>query len=208
MKSTVISLCDRTGNIVKPWAEAGYPCICYDWRHSIRRDRVRGNITYRWADVRGLTPDDLPENIAIGFAFPDCTNGALSGARDFQRKGMQGLIDFLTLVEACRKLLCFARCPWMLEQPMSRLSTCWRKPDHKFSPWMYGDNYQKETWLWTGGGFVMPPPVATVKPASVKESIWRMPPSQDRKDLRAVTPMGFSRAVFEANHSRLMRNVA
>jgi len=27
-----------------------------------------------------------------------------------------------------------------------------------------------------------------------------MPPSEDRADLRSVTPMGFARAVFQANH--------
>ena len=24
---------DRTGNMVRPWAEAGYPCWCYDIQH-------------------------------------------------------------------------------------------------------------------------------------------------------------------------------
>jgi hypothetical protein len=33
---TVISLCDRTGNMVEPWAEAGYDCYCYDIEHKIR----------------------------------------------------------------------------------------------------------------------------------------------------------------------------
>lgn len=199
MNDYVLSFCDRTGNMVKPWAEAGYPCICFDWQHSIRRDRVEGNITYRWADVRALTPEDLPQNVALAFAFPDCTNLALSGARDFKRKGIQGLIDALVLVEACRKLVCGLRCPWMLENPMSRLSTCWRKPDHKFSPWMYGEDYQKETWLWIGGGFQMPPPLLTVKPSGIRQSIWEMPPSDDRADLRAITPARFAEAVFRAN---------
>ena len=108
-------------------------------------------------------------------------------------------IDALTLVEACRKLLCCLRCPWMIENPMSRLSTAWRKPNHKFTPWMYGENYQKEMWLWTGGGFVMRAPLVTEKPADVTEAIWKMPPSEDRKNLRAVTPIGFARAVFDAN---------
>jgi hypothetical protein len=198
-RGACVFLCDRTGNMARPWAEAGYRCICYDWQHSIRRDRVRGNITFRWADVRSLTPEDLPDDAAFAFAFPDCTHLALSGARDFKPKRLQLFIDALTLVEACRRLLCGLRCPWGLEQPMSRLSTAWRPPDHKFSPWMYGEDYQKETWIWSGGGFVMPPPLVAAKPEGVKESIWSMPPSPDRKDLRAVTPMGFARAVFEAN---------
>jgi hypothetical protein len=210
----IISLCDRTGNMVKPWAEAGYACVCYDWQHSIRRDRVKqyasgGSIAYRWADVRGLTLDDLPAGLyAAAFAFPDCTNGALSGARDFERKGIQGAIDYLVLIEACRKLCCCMDCPWMIEQPMSRLSTIWRKPDHTFSPWQYGDGYQKETWLWTGGGFVMPQPMLATKPKGTTEAIWKMPPSSERKNLRAITPMGFARAVFAANHPRIQERAA
>ena len=61
MSGTVISLCDKTGIMVRPWADAGWPCLCLDWQHSIRRDRVDGNITYRWADIRSLTPFDLPD---------------------------------------------------------------------------------------------------------------------------------------------------
>lgn len=224
---SVVSFCDRTGNMVLPWAKAGYQCVCYDWQHSIRRDRllcavcgrdrlrpktpclcVGGSILFRWADVRVLTLEDLPEDTVAGFAFPDCTHLSLSGARDHKRKGLRLLIDALELVESCRELLCNLRKPWMLEQPMSRLSTLWRPPDHKFTPWMYGESYQKETWLWTGGGFVMPAPLLTEKPAGVQEAIWKMPPSAKRKNLRAVTPMGFARAVFEANATAAAQGVA
>jgi hypothetical protein len=38
-----------------------------------------------------------------------------------------------------------------------------------------------------------------VKPAGVKQSCWLMPPSGDRGNLRSVTPIGFARAVFQAN---------
>ena len=106
MAKTVISLCDYTGNMVKPWADAGYECICYDLQHSIRRDRIEGGVTYRWADIRSLTPDDLPDPLII-FAFPPCTNLAVSGASDFRKKGLQGYIDGLQLVESCRRL-----CAW------------------------------------------------------------------------------------------------
>jgi integrase len=66
---TVVSLCDLTGNMVRPWADAGHDCLCLDTQHSIRADRTEGRITYRWADVRSMTPADLPD-AAIVFAFP------------------------------------------------------------------------------------------------------------------------------------------
>src|ERR1700730_4053384 len=33
-KGSVLSLCDRTGNMVKPWASAGFECFCVDLRHA------------------------------------------------------------------------------------------------------------------------------------------------------------------------------
>ena len=64
MARAVISLCDKTGNMVRPWAEAGHNCICIDVQHSIRRARVEqvgaGTITYQWGDVRTWVPDVRP----------------------------------------------------------------------------------------------------------------------------------------------------
>lgn len=196
---TAISLCDLTGNMLKPWAEAGYDCLAIDIQHSIRRDRTEDGIAYRWADVRSLTPTDLPK-ADIVFAFPPCTHLAVSGARDFKKKGLRNLIDALELVEACRQLCEFSRAPWMVENPVSRLSTLWRPPDYTFDPCDYGDPYTKRTCLWTGGGFVMPPknPV----PATEGSRMHLLPPSAERANLRSATPMGFARAVFAANHNR------
>jgi hypothetical protein len=206
MSRTVISLCDRTGRMVEPWARAGYKCICYDLQHSIRADQIdlRPNydITYRWADVRSLVPGDLGTP-SIVFAFPPCTNLAVSGARDFQRKGLRGLIDALEIVEACRKLCEWFGCPWMLENPVSRLSSSWRKPDYTFDPCDYGDPYTKKTCLWTGGGFVMPPK-NRVEP-TMGSAMHLLPPSADRANLRSATPAGFARAVFLANAHRAER---
>ena len=182
--------------MVRPWADAGYECVCYDLQHSIRNDRVEGNVTYRWADVRSLTNADLGEALIV-FAFPPCTNLAVSGARDFQRKGLRGLIDGLETVEACRVLCENSRAPWMLENPVSRLSSCWRKPDYMFDPCDYGADYTKKTCLWTGGGFVMPPK-NRVEPTA-GSAMHLVPPGPERANIRSATPEGFARAVFTAN---------
>lgn len=201
--AAVVSICDRSGVMVRPWAEAGYRCVCYDLQHSIRADRVEavgaGSITYRWANARSLTLDELGP-LVIAFFFPPCTHLSVSGARDFRRKGLRLYIDALEIVEACRVLGENSGRPWMLENPVSRLSSAWRKPDHTFDPCDYGDPWKKKTCLWTGGGFVMPEkrPV----PVTEHDRIWKMPPSADRADRRSETPPGFARAVFEANDLR------
>jgi len=52
------------------------------------------------------------------------------------------------------------------------------------------------------GGFVMPAAWQRTKPAGTVATIHLMPPSADRGDKRSVTPAGFARAVFEANHRK------
>lgn len=193
----VVSLCDKTGNMVRPWAEAGYDCLCIDTQHSIRADRVVGGITYRWADVRSLTPADLGAPVIV-FAFPPCTHLAVSGARDFQKKGLRQFIDALELAEACRLLCEFSGGAWMIENPVSRLSSSWRKPDHMFDPCDYGDPYTKRTCLWTGGGGFVMPTKNRVEPTK-ENHIWHMSPGPERANRRSETPMGFANAVFQAN---------
>lgn len=202
----VVSLCDYTGNMVRPWAEAGYYCMCFDVRHeATREERVgKGVIRYVPSDLNKLRPFCVPR---IGFAFPSCTNGAVSGARWFQTKGLRGLIEYLELVESCRHALELFGCPWMLENPVSTLSTYWRKPDYTFHPWEYAgypggenDTYTKKTCIWAGNGFVMPDK-RPLSGAVIDDRIHLMSPSSDRGDKRAVTPVGFARAVFEANRT-------
>lgn len=202
-RGVVISLCDYTGNMVKPWANAGYDCICIDIQHSIRNHKKQGHITYMWGDIRAWWPEF--KEIEIVFAFPPCTNLAVSGARDFQKKGLTGYIDGLLLVEHCRRICEASGAPWMLENPVSRLSTAWRKPDYSFNPCDYAgylinsksEAYTKKTCLWTGCGFIMPKP-KRIKPV-LGSKMHFMTPGENRANERSATPRGFAKAVFLAN---------
>lgn len=214
MKNVVISFCDKTGNMVRPWAEAGYDCWCIDVQHSIRRDKVEtvslvknspypsdyGFIHFVWGDVRSWRlPEFLRDRVAIIFAFPPCTHLSSSGARDHQKKSGWMLADALQVFDSCEVAASFSGAPYMMENPVGRLSTHRRKPDYSFQPWQYGDKWTKQTALWTGGGFVMPQPEFTEPPEGTTEKIWLMAPSDERADMRSETPPGFARAVFEAN---------
>lgn len=205
MKDIAISLCDKTGNMVRPWAEAGFECWCVDVQHSIRRERVEqvglGQIHFVWGDVRTWCPPaSISERIAIVFAFPPCTHVAVSGARDFRSKGTALLRDSLELFAACEHAVKWSGAPYMIENPVGKFSDHMGKPDHVFQPWEYGDLWTKKTCLWTGGGFVMPAPVHNSMPEGVGPLIWKMPPSHDRADKRSETPPGFAKAVYEANY--------
>lgn len=208
-KDVVISLCDRTGNMVKPWAEAGFECWCVDTQHSIRRDRTEdvgaGKIHFVWGDVRSWRlPVFARGRVAIGFGFTPCTHLSSSGARDHKKKCGWLLADAVQLFDSVEVAFTFGGFPYMMENPVGRLSTHRRKWDFKFQPWEYGDLWFKETCLWVGGGFVMPPKKNDTAPAGTVEKIWKMAPSDDRADMRSETPPNFARAVFDSNSNILI----
>jgi hypothetical protein len=199
----VLSLCDRTGNMVQPWIEAGYEAVTVDLQESPTASKSRHHFV---ADVTTWRYPLRFGQPAIVFAFPPCTDLASSGARWFKDKGLRSLISALSVVDACRDLCETSGAPWMLENPVGTLATYWRKPDYDFHPWQYtafelGDTYTKKTCLWTGGGFVMPPVATGHGHAEPDDRIHRAAPSADRSDFRSRTPMGFARAVFHANAS-------
>lgn len=205
-----IFLCDLTGNMALPWAEAGFECYCVDIQHSIRRDVSRqvgeGLVHFVWGDVRTWTPGGL--DIAFVAAFPPCTHVAGSGARDYATKGGQMLRDALETFEACRQAAAWSGAPYMIENPVGVLSSIPHigKPDFYFHPYEFTgfcreDHYTKRTCLWTGNGFLMPPPFIdpSLRGVPPDDRIHKAPPTDDRSDIRSATPMGFARAVFAAN---------
>lgn len=197
-KPTVLSLCDKTGNILKPWARAGFRCIAVDIQHS--GTTVMDGIEYVRADVRTYMPPRV--DYVACFAFPPCTHLAVSGARWFKSKGLGKLREAIEVVEACERICEWTGAPYFIENPVSVLSSHWRQPDFKFDPCEYGgyldpsgDKYTKKTCLWVGGGFTLPEK-RPVQP-ELGSKMHLLPPSEDRADLRSETPMGFAEAVFQ-----------
>lgn len=212
-RGNILSLCDRTGNMVRPWINAGYHAVTVDMQHA-SAEPGRSHIV---TDVRLFS---LVAPFAAVFAFPPCTHFAVSGARWWKDKGLATLIGALEIFEACRRICEDSGAPWMIENPVGSINTItdmyWRGPDQSFDPCDYGDPYTKRTMLWTGGGFVMP---SVVKPGDMFDApTWveptegskmhRLPPSAARADLRSETPMGFAEAVFRANAPHLQQSAA
>jgi hypothetical protein len=217
MKTKVmISMCDISGVMAEPWAEAGYVCLCIDIQNSIRatkygRHKIKkipdgGEIHYLWGDARSWKPSMFDKHfhqkyeIAFVACFPVCTNLAGSGAQDWELKGLAMLTDGLMLFNSCEQIADWSGAPYGIENPVGAITSHHRKPDFYFHPWYYGDLYQKKTCLWTGNGFVMPKAHYITKPEGVTQKIWLAPPSDTRQDERSETPAGFARAVFESNN--------
>lgn len=181
--------------MAKPWADAGYTCYCVDTQHPYG-STIEGNIIKIRADV--LTWEPPTDPVAFAAFFPPCTDVAVSGARYFKDKGLGALIRALQLFQGSVELATDFGCPYLIENPVSTISTYWRKPDHYFDPCDYGYPWTKKTCLWTGGGFVMPPKTP-IEPV-LGSKMHKLSPSPTRANERAVTLPGFARAVFNSNH--------
>jgi hypothetical protein len=98
----VVSLCDLTGNMLRPWAEAGYECWAIDIQHSIRKTRTErvgaGAIHFAWGDVRTYRKPFAGQPAFVIVQTP-CTHTAVSGARDFATKGGMMLRDSLEMLK-------------------------------------------------------------------------------------------------------------
>jgi hypothetical protein len=200
----VLSLCDYSGNAVRNWAEVGYECWTVDIRHPAGKGEPVGGVRTVGADLLKWCPP-LNRKIDFVFAFPPCTHLATSGARWLKGKGLDALADSLRLVAACARICEASGAPYLIENPVSTLSTYWRKPDHRFDPCDFAgylsdpapEAYRKKTCLWVGGGYCHPP-TKRVDPVLGSKTL-SFSPSEDRGNLRSVTPMGFARAVFDTN---------
>ena len=179
----IIDLCGGTGAWSKPYKDAGYHVI---------------NVTLPEYDVRLYKP---PKNVYGVLAAPPCTHLAGSGARWWKEKGESALLEALSIVDACIRII-YITAPkfWCLENPVGRLVHYLGKPEMYFNPCDYGDPWTKKTCLW--GHFNRPlrnpiePEFVTYKGGK------RFAPNYGHhKDaaVRSITPQGFAKAFFEAN---------
>jgi hypothetical protein len=197
-----VGVFEKTGLMAQPWVEAGYKAICVDLDVD---EGEREGIEFIKADMRTWVPPRkvVEEGVVFYAAFPPCDHLAVSGARWFAGKGLGALADSIELFERAAFWADWFGAPYMIENPVSTISTYWRKPDHSFHPWHYcgispDDEYTKKTCLWTGNGFVMPEPDHPVD-VQPDDRIHKAAPGPDRHNFRSATPKGFAKAVCNSN---------
>lgn len=196
-----VGLFETSGKMAKPWADAGFPCYCLD----IQNDgQTRDGVTYLYADLSDprdalLALADVKPVFVAG--FPPCDHLAVSGARWFKGKGLRALASSINLFATAAELCEGWGAPYLIENPVSTISTYWRKPDYTFHPGDYAalcptDTYTKKTCLWVGNGFRMPDR-RPLDGAVLDDRIHKAAPGADRKNFRSATPLGFARAVYQ-----------
>lgn len=231
IQKKAIFLFDYTGIMAKPWADAGYLCYCFDGQHnpgvSMTEHKNILNIGMWFSNVDSRCDIDAIKEIVgtgvvIVFGFPDCTDLTVAGARHFKKKASINPSfqhQAMQLVYLTKLLGEELECSWAFENPVSVISTLFRKPDFKFNPCDYGgylpesdinpiypeiypgnDAYNKKTCIWHGGGF-KEPSIKRVEPLHKDNPGWKKAggKSLKTKNIRSATPRGFAIAVFEAN---------
>jgi hypothetical protein len=212
-KKVLFSLFDHSGNSSEPYRKAGWEVIQVDIKHGV--DILEWDYEQAYDDV---TPWNLHDPMPVVglILMPPCTDYALSGAKHFAAKDLDGRTDHSQkLVAKCKEIIDFfdnlgVLQFWQLENPMSRIHTLnpWLgKPILKFNPCDYAgyspdpesDRYNKATWLW--GKFNIPEK-KRIEPIYKENPGWKLygGKSERTKELRSITPKGFCQAFYEFNH--------
>jgi hypothetical protein len=139
--------------------------------------------------------DDVLKHLNDGWdmmiAHPPCTHLAVSGARWFKDKLEEQS-------EAVQFFFEFINCgipKIAVENPISIMSSLYRKPDQIIQPYQFGHPETKATCLWLKNlpllkatNFLQPP---------YNHSVFREPPSPDRWKKRSRTFQGIAEAMAE-----------
>lgn len=214
----VVSMFDTTGYAVEPFTKRGaLTCIIDTLNVGERSKNKRASIVLDWDISQSvyMIADLGPDLI---FGFPPCTDLSVAGAAHFYDKALRDP-DFqkkaMKLALTVRDVGELTGSPWFAENPNSRLSTLWRKPDITFHPHEYGgylpeddvhpdwpeyipsrDAYRKMTNYWTGNDFRMakkrPVPVVHVEGTNFQTQFLGGK-SLKTKMIRSASPRG----VFE-----------
>ena len=134
---------------------------------------------------------DYPWDLAI--FHPPCTHTAVSGARYFGAKRMDGRqqsgVSFIFKLQRRSDHIPSV----VFEQPISIVSSLWRKPDQIVQPWQFGHGETKSICLWLKGDLKHLQPTKIVDGREAR--VHRMPPSPDRWKERSKFYPGIAHAM-------------
>ena len=196
---TIISLFDHSGNWSQPYADQAVATGEYD----VYRFDIKDSLDILDFDCEYLFETwGFSEVHGILAAVP-CTDFSSSGAQYWGIKDSDGRteqsVELVYQVLRCVEL--FGPEWWCIENPVGRLPTLipsLGRPWY-FNPCDFGDPYTKKTGLW--GDFNVQGLEDRKTPVDPTDN-WLMRlggKSERTKELRSVTPPGFSSAWFQAN---------
>lgn len=178
MNKLVVSLFDLTGAALQPWYDSGYAVLQIDQQLPeglVENDLSKPNwfkcgaILHNAEDAIGIIEVVRASSftgleVVFISCFPPCTDLAVSGSRWFKAKAEENPAfqeEAMNLVFLSHDVVKHYDVAGYIENPVSVISSKWRKPDYKFHPYFFtgiclDDNYTKKTCIWASDEFVMP----------------------------------------------------
>jgi hypothetical protein len=176
----VLVACEFSGIVRAAFAKRGHDA----WSCDLLPTEIPGN------HIQGDVLEVLDKKWDLMIAHPPCTHLAVSGARWFkykQEKQRNAINFFMNLINAPIDRKC-------VENPISIMSTKYRKPDQIIQPWMFGHGETKATCLWLFG-------LPNLKPTNIVterfDRVHKEPPSIDRWKNRSRTYCGVAEAMAD-----------
>lgn len=191
----VLVACEFSGIVRDAFAARGHDAWSCDLldSESASLKHLRGDVL-RWVGGAWTKPVypgvqwDVQWDLMI--AHPPCTHLAVSGARwfkDKQAEQREAIEFFMALVNAPIERIC-------IENPISIMSTRYRKPDQIIQPWQFGHGETKATCLW----FKNLPKLEPTDIVDGREArIHKMPPGPNRWKERSRTFQGIAEAMAD-----------
>jgi site-specific DNA-cytosine methylase len=176
----VLIVCEFSGIVRDAFARRGHDAVSCDLLPCERPGK----------HIVGDVADVLDSKWDLMVAHPPCTHLAVSGARWFKDKRAE------QAAAAAFVGMLVARGPerYAIENPISILSTLWRKPDQIIQPWQFGHGETKATCLWLKN---LPKLVPTSIVDGREARVHRMPPGPGRWKERSRTLQGIADAMAE-----------
>jgi hypothetical protein len=123
---------------------------------------------------------------------PPCTYTAVCGNRWYWNSNLR--ISGIALCNNSFKIAKILCNKVALEQPKTIMQRYIGKKSQVIQPWQFGHGETKETWLWLHN-------LPLLQPTNIVEGrehrIWKMPPSEDRAELRSKTFPGIAKAMAD-----------
>lgn len=177
----VVVKCEYSGRVREAFRKLGHDAWSCDLLES------EDNSHYH---IKGNCLDLIDEDWDLGVFHPPCTHLAVSGARHFAGKQASGVqqeaLEFVGILMASRIK------SWALENPISIISSHFRKPDQIIQPWQFGHGETKATCLWLKG---LPKLVPTNIVDGREARVHNMSPGPNRWKERSRTYQGIADAM-------------
>lgn len=178
----VLVACEFSGRVRDAFRALGHDA----WSCDLEETEVPG------PHIRGDVLAQLSAGWDLMVAHPPCTDLAVSGARHFAAKRLDG--RQARALEFVRALMASPVPRWAIENPVSVISSAIRRPDQVVQPWMFGHGETKATCLWLKG---LPPLLPTRVVPGREARVHRLPPSPDRWKERSRTYPGIAEAMAQ-----------